>query len=102
MTRLFLRSLLCSLVLLASGAPNALAQDPAQFFRQNCTACHTVGGGRITGPDLKGVSGRKDRQWLVRFIVNPKAVIDSWAAASKAPSNCLGSLTTRMPRPPPP
>ena len=77
MTRLFLRSLLCSLVLLAAGAPNALAQDPAQFFRQNCTACHTVGGGRITGPDLKGVSGRKDRQWLVRFIVNPKAVIDS-------------------------
>lgn len=77
MIRSLLPSLLCSLVLLLTGAPNALAQDPAQFFRQNCTSCHTVGGGRITGPDLKGVSGRKDRQWLARFIVNPKAVIDS-------------------------
>ncbi len=55
----------------------AAAQVPAQFFRQNCTACHTIGGGRITGPDLKGVSGRKDRQWLVKFVLNPRAVIDA-------------------------
>jgi mono/diheme cytochrome c family protein len=75
--RSLLLSLLCSFVLLTASAPIALAQDPAQFFRQNCASCHTVGGGRITGPDLEGVTARKDRQWLVRFILNPKAVIDS-------------------------
>ena len=37
-------------------------QDPRTFFRQNCANCHTIGGGRLTGPDLKGVTERRDRQ----------------------------------------
>lgn len=53
------------------------AQDAAQFFRVNCYSCHTIGGGRVTGPDLKDVTKRKDRAWLVNFILNPKEVIDS-------------------------
>jgi mono/diheme cytochrome c family protein len=55
----------------------ALAQEVPQYFRQNCSSCHTIGGGRLTGPDLKGVLERKDRPWLSRFIQNPKALIDS-------------------------
>jgi len=55
----------------------ARAQDAASYFRQNCASCHTVGGGRLTGPDLKGVTARRDRAWLVKFVQNPKAVIDS-------------------------
>src|SRR5690606_36048558 len=27
----------------------AAAQDAADFFRQNCVSCHTIGGGRLTG-----------------------------------------------------
>lgn len=53
------------------------AQVPAQYFRQNCISCHTIGGGRLTGPDLKDVTQRKDRAWLVRFIQDPKALIDA-------------------------
>lgn len=52
------------------------AQEAADFFRQNCISCHTVGGGRLTGPDLKGVLTRKDREWLVRFVLNPQAMMD--------------------------
>lgn len=59
------------------GPVTAAGQVPAQYFRQNCASCHTIGGGRLTGPDLKGVTARRDRAWLTRFIVNPKAVIDS-------------------------
>jgi cytochrome c2 len=61
----------------ALGSAAARAQEPAQVFKQTCAACHTIGGGRLVGPDLKDVADRKDRQWLVRFIVNPQAVIDS-------------------------
>ena len=68
--------LLAGLAWLAGGG-TALAQDAAPFFRQNCMACHTIGGGRLTGPDLKDVTARKDRAWLVRFIQDPKAVIDA-------------------------
>ncbi len=63
------------LAVCAIGSPLA-AQEAADFFRQNCTSCHTIGGGRLTGPDLKGVLARKDREWLVRFIQNPQAMMD--------------------------
>jgi mono/diheme cytochrome c family protein len=53
------------------------AQEAADFFQQNCASCHTIGGGRLTGPDLKDVEKQKDRAWLERFVQNPKAVLDS-------------------------
>ncbi len=65
------------LVFLITFSIAAGAQDAADFFRQNCMNCHTVGGGRITGPDLKNVTQRKDRQWLVKFLQEPKAMIDA-------------------------
>jgi mono/diheme cytochrome c family protein len=57
-------------------ASNAWSQDPAEYFRQNCVSCHTVGGGRLTGPDLKNVTQRKDREWLIEFMQSPQAMID--------------------------
>lgn len=53
------------------------AQESDSFFRQNCMSCHTIGGGRLTGPDLKNVEERKERDWLVGFLENPRAVIQS-------------------------
>lgn len=53
------------------------AQEAADYFRQNCMSCHTIGGGRLTGPDLKSVSDRKDRAWLTSFLLDPKGIIDS-------------------------
>ena len=52
-------------------------QEAVGFFRQNCVSCHTIGGGRLTGPDLKDVTQRKDRTWLVQWLQNPKAMIDN-------------------------
>jgi mono/diheme cytochrome c family protein len=67
---------LALLALLAGTTAPAGAQEAADFFKQNCASCHTIGGGRLTGPDLKDVTKRKDREWLTNFIANPKAVID--------------------------
>lgn len=53
------------------------AQEAVGTFRQNCMSCHTVGGGRLVGPDLKNVEERKDRDWLVGFILDPKGVLAS-------------------------
>ncbi len=38
------------------------AQQPADYFRQNCMSCHTIGGGQLTGPELKGVTERQNRE----------------------------------------
>lgn len=72
-----MNALLSTTLLLLCAASSAIAQDPAQYFRQNCASCHTIGGGRLTGPDLKDVTTRADRIYLARFIANPKALIDS-------------------------
>ncbi len=61
----------------------ALAQNAAADFRQNCVSCHTIGGGRLVGPDLKGVLDRQSRDWLSRFIVDPKRVIDGGDAYAR-------------------
>lgn len=76
MMRNILRALaLCAALTLAT---SAFAQQSApDYFRQNCMSCHTIGGGRLAGPDLKEVEQRKDRAWLIQFMQNPKAVIDS-------------------------
>jgi mono/diheme cytochrome c family protein len=69
----------CALALLVLGWSQALSaqQPPADYFRQNCASCHTIGGGRLTGPDLKDVEQRKDRAWLARWLQNPKGMIDA-------------------------
>lgn len=65
------------LALLLSPPLQAQTSEAVGFFRQNCTSCHTIGGGRLTGPDLKNVTQRKDRAWLVQWLQDPGAVIAS-------------------------
>lgn len=77
-------AMLTCLFLSASTLDNgALGQDTPDYFRQNCTSCHTIGGGRLTGPDLKNISKKKDRAWLLKYLMNPRAMIDSGDAYAK-------------------
>jgi mono/diheme cytochrome c family protein len=49
-----------------------LAVDVGRYtFGYHCAACHTIGGGAQIGPDLNGVTARRDRDWLRRFIAAP-------------------------------
>jgi protein SCO1/2 len=45
------------------------------LFDNGCRACHTIGEGDKVGPDLIGVTERRQRQWLERFILVPDEVI---------------------------
>jgi mono/diheme cytochrome c family protein len=62
-------------VLFLTSASLASLPSPAAYFEQNCSSCHTVGGGPSVGPDLKGVTQRALRHWLIEFIPNPDAKI---------------------------
>ena len=44
-------------------------------FSRTCVACHTVGSGDRVGPDLKGVTSRRDKEWLKSFIQFPSKKI---------------------------
>lgn len=44
------------------------AQDGEALFKQTCAACHTVGGGKLVGPDLQGVTKKRTEDWIVSFV----------------------------------
>jgi len=68
-------------IMLASLSPVSAAppgQSPDQgkaLFQSKCTACHTIGGGKLVGPDLAGVTTRRDHNWLVRWISAPDQML---------------------------
>jgi mono/diheme cytochrome c family protein len=89
---------LLALALALPVAPAALAQEAALDFKTNCISCHTIGGGRLVGPDLKDLSQRKDRAWLARFIVDPAAVLASGDAyALRIQSESRGVVMPSVP-----
>ena len=47
---------------------NLQAQDGEALFKQTCTACHSIGKGKLVGPDLKGVNQKRSEEWLVNFV----------------------------------
>ena len=56
-------------------APRPVVSGPGQVLFQNrCAACHTFGRGDLLGPDLNGVTARRERGWLIRYLAEPDAV----------------------------
>lgn len=45
------------------------------IFETQCMACHTIGAGDRVGPDLQGVTERRDEDWLARWIAEPDLVL---------------------------
>ena len=46
-------------------------------FESKCLACHSVGQGKKLGPDLAGVTKRRDDAWLSRWLKSPEKVLES-------------------------
>ncbi len=53
------------------------AQNQAPAEWATCAACHTIGKGKLIGPDLKGVTERRDEAWLISFIKSSQTMIKS-------------------------
>jgi protein SCO1 len=50
----------------------AMSSQPGQaLFKKMCAPCHTIGVGDRVGPDLRGVTARREKPWLEEFIQNP-------------------------------
>ena len=55
----------------------ALADEGSTVFSTKCASCHTIGKGKLVGPDLKGITGTQSHDWLVKWISSPSATIKS-------------------------
>lgn len=51
--------------------------ETAELFRLKCGICHTIGGGRLVGPDLSGVQDRRSEEWLLKFIKSSQSMVKS-------------------------
>ena len=61
-----------------TGLQSASAQDSGkQIFQKSCAACHSIGGGRLVGPDLAGVNERRPEDWLIKFTKSSQALVKS-------------------------
>jgi protein SCO1/2 len=54
------------------------------LFASRCSACHSIGQGDKMGPDLLGVTARRERTWLSRYIQVPDQVLASGDPIAKA------------------
>ena len=53
---------------------HAQSQGAATLFEKKCYSCHNIGSGNKKGPDLKGVTAQRSREWLHTFIQSPAAM----------------------------
>ena len=52
------------------------------LFQSRCEGCHSLGKGDKIGPDLAGLSTRRERAWIARYVNEPERVRGAGDAAA--------------------
>ena len=60
------------------------ANEGQDLFNVTCVACHTIGKGKLVGPDLMNVTEKRSQEWLVAFIKSSSTMIKSGDVDAKA------------------
>jgi len=55
-----------------------------QLFQTMCSVCHTIGSGRLVGPDLAGLTDRRTQTWIEGFVRSSQTLIKSGDADAVA------------------
>lgn len=76
-TTLFMKRLFSFLILLFPPWMLMSGQTGEELYKTACTACHTIGGGRLVGPDLTGIYNKRENDWLISFIRSSQKMIKS-------------------------
>ena len=53
------------------------ANEGQELFKKTCAPCHTIGKGRLVGPDLKNIGEKRTQDWLIPYIQSSQTVIKS-------------------------
>ncbi|MBC3541511.1 c-type cytochrome [Rufibacter sp. H-1] len=59
------------------GADAGVIDNGMTLFKNNCTQCHSVGADVVVGPGLQDVHKRRSEAWLLKWIKNSSALIQS-------------------------
>ncbi|MCC6722569.1 MAG: c-type cytochrome [Bacteroidia bacterium] len=84
-------SVFLSAIFLFTISNKSIAQSSGEdAFKQTCAACHTVGGGKLVGPDLKNTNQRHSEEWLIKFIKSSQTVVKSGDKYADSIFNAFG------------
>ena len=67
-----------------------------QIFATKCAPCHSIGGGRKVGPDLRGVTSARPKTWLFSFLSDPDKL---FSADDPTAVGLLKEYQMKMPNP---
>ena len=67
----------CSFQSVSRGDQAEAEKGKKLFQERGCAACHTIGGGKLTGPDLAGVTKRRDEEWIKKWLKSPETMLMS-------------------------
>ena len=75
--------ILVTAVFVLGGVSGLAAQDQTEqvagsgqeLFQTRCAVCHTIGGGRLVGPDLEGVDERRSEEWIIAFVQHSQQMV---------------------------
>jgi len=60
----------------AEGVKNFKQPDQGEYmFQTRCAACHTIGKGDSVGPDLAGLTSRREKAWVARYLHEPEQML---------------------------
>lgn len=85
-------SVAVSLLFLVFMVNKAGAQDGKTLFKQNCGVCHTTTQQKLVGPGLEGVTNKYKEEWLVKWIKDSQALVQSGDAEAKAAFDAGGGV----------
>ncbi len=60
-----------------------IAPGERLFLKVGCTSCHTIGKGKMIGPDLTGTTQRRTGEWLKKWLKDPPSMLATDETARK-------------------
>ena len=64
-------AIIVSVLVTVVSAKAQTAGEGQALFSTKCYSCHNIGSGDKQGPDLKGVTSRRTKEWLHEFVNGP-------------------------------
>lgn len=60
---------------LIGSLPASAQESGKEIFQKACAACHSIGAGKLVGPDLAGVNDKRPEDWLLKFIKSSQSLV---------------------------
>lgn len=78
-----------------AGFDAKLAVEGKALFESKCSACHKTTDEKVVGPGLKGVTTRRNANWILNMITNPEGMTKEDPVAKELLATHLTQMTNQ-------